>query len=108
MSVREIETKEEFDAALKQAGDKLVVVDFSAEWCGPCRQIAPKYKAMAAEFKDVVFLKVDVDVNSDTSEACGVNCMPTFQFFKNSEKVEEFSGANEDKLRSTLKEKGGK
>ena len=58
-----IATKEEFDAALKEAGSKLVVVDFTASWCGPCQQIAPVFKGLAQEFKDVVFLKVDVDEN---------------------------------------------
>jgi thiol-disulfide isomerase/thioredoxin len=58
-----IGTKEEFDAALKDAGSKLVVVDFTASWCGPCQQIAPVFKGLAQEFKDVVFLKVDVDEN---------------------------------------------
>ena len=58
-----ISTKEEFDAALKDAGSKLVVVDFTASWCGPCQQIAPVFKALAQEHKDVVFLKVDVDEN---------------------------------------------
>jgi thiol:disulfide interchange protein len=58
-----IATKEEFDAALKDAGSKLVVVDFTASWCGPCQQIAPVFKGLAQEFKDVVFLKVDVDEN---------------------------------------------
>jgi thioredoxin 1 len=58
-----ISTKEEFDAALKDAGSKLVVVDFTASWCGPCQQIAPVFKELAQENKDVVFLKVDVDEN---------------------------------------------
>ena len=58
-----ISTKEEFAAALKDAGSKLVVVDFTASWCGPCQQIAPVFKALAQEHKDVVFLKVDVDEN---------------------------------------------
>ena len=58
-----ITTKEEFDAALAAAGTKLVVVDFTASWCGPCQQIAPIFKELAHEHKDVRFLKVDVDEN---------------------------------------------
>ncbi|XP_077981549.1 thioredoxin-like [Glandiceps talaboti] len=102
MSVTEVKTKAEFDAALKDAGSKLVVVDFSAEWCGPCRMIGPIFKEMAPEYPDVVFLKVDVDVNKDTSQACGISCMPTFQFYKNGEKVDEFSGASKEKLEAAL------
>lgn len=114
-----ISTKEEFDAALKDAGSKLVVVDFTASWCGPCQQIAPVFKELAQEYKDVVFLKVDVDENKvwhprlwismihqkflcfaflflfslmqETAEHCGVSSMPTFQFYRNGNKFDEFS-----------------
>ena len=57
--VKMLKTKQEFDEALKALGSgKLMVVDFTASWCGPCRMIAPKYAAMAEEFKDVEFYKV--------------------------------------------------
>merc|ERR1719160_1873551 len=95
-------TKEEFDACLKEAGDKLVVVDFTATWCGPCQRIAPVFVKMAEEMGDVVFVKVDVDENDETSQACGISCMPTFQFYKAGEKVHEFSGASEEKIRSAV------
>ena len=51
-------TKEEFVAALSAAGNKVVVVDFHATWCGPCKRIAPVVDRLAAEFKQLVFLKV--------------------------------------------------
>ncbi|XP_027034119.1 thioredoxin [Tachysurus fulvidraco] len=99
-----IGNKRDFDAALKNAGDKLVVVDFTATWCGPCQMIGPIFKAMSEspENKDVVFLKVDVDEAQDVSSSCGIRCMPTFQFYKRGEKLEEFSGANKDTLEKTI------
>lgn len=100
--VKEIGTLEEFRAELVAAGDKLVVVDFTAQWCGPCKAMAPKFAKMAEENKDVVFLKVDVDDAPDVSEECGIKCMPTFIFYKNGEKVDEFSGANEDSLKEKV------
>merc|ERR1712219_59997 len=63
--VKQLATKEEFDACLKDAGDKLVVVDFTATWCGPCQRIAPEFSKMSDEMPDVVFVKVDVDDNED-------------------------------------------
>ncbi|KAM6949552.1 thioredoxin b [Aplochiton taeniatus] len=98
--VRDIEDLDEFQGVLKEAGDKLVVVDFTATWCGPCKQIAPRYSELSGkpENKNVVFLKVDVDEAEDVAKHCDIKCMPTFQFYKNGQKVDEFSGANYDKL----------
>ncbi|UYV67580.1 TXN [Cordylochernes scorpioides] len=88
----------DFDAKLTEAGNKLVVVDFYATWCGPCKMIAPYLEKLSGEHKDVVFLKVDVDENEDLASEYQVQCMPTFIFIKNRDKVGVFSGASEEKL----------
>ncbi|KAM6972846.1 thioredoxin-like [Aplochiton taeniatus] len=93
-----IEDKEGFDKALEEAGDKLVVVDFTATWCGPCQTIAPFFKKLSEENTNCVFLKVDVDDAPDVASFCDIKCMPTFHFYKKSQKVEEFSGSNQGKL----------
>jgi thioredoxin len=95
-------TKADFDKALAEAGDKLVVVDFTATWCGPCQRIAPLFAKLAEELPEVVFVKVDVDDNDETAQACGISAMPTFQFFKGASKVHEFSGASEDLIRQAV------
>jgi len=59
-AVVDISSTEEFDAALKEAGDTLVVVDYSTSWCGPCKIIAPKYDEMSEKYTSVKFLKVRV------------------------------------------------
>lgn len=100
--VATLATKADFVAALKDAGDKLVVVDFTASWCGPCQRIAPVFAKMAEEMTDVVFVKVDVDENEEVAQDCGISAMPTFQFYKSSEKVGEFSGASEEKIRASI------
>jgi len=97
-----LKTKDDFDKALKDAGDKLVVVDFTASWCGPCKMIGPKFEAMSKEFTSVQFYKVDVDENSDTSEAEGISAMPTFKCYKKGKKVDELTGASEEKLRAMI------
>ncbi|KAI5629831.1 thioredoxin [Silurus asotus] len=93
-----------FQAALKNAGGKLVVVDFTATWCGPCQMIGPIFKALSEnpDNANVVFLKVDVDEANDVSSHCGIKCMPTFQFYKNGKKIDEFSGANKAELEQKI------
>ena len=82
--------------------NKLVAVDFTATWCGPCKRIAPTFNKLNDKYKNVIFMKVDVDENEETSEQCNVRSMPTFQFYKNSKKVFEFSGADEKKLEESI------
>ena len=101
---KQVATKAEFDAILADNSDKLVVVDFTATWCGPCQMIAPAYKKMSEEYTDCVFIKVDVDENEETAGACGIQAMPTFQFYKSGSKVHEFSGASEDKIKQAIAE----
>uniref|UniRef100_A0A8D2EXT0 Thioredoxin domain-containing protein n=1 Tax=Theropithecus gelada TaxID=9565 RepID=A0A8D2EXT0_THEGE len=58
-NVKVILSKEDFEASLKEAGERLVAVDFSATWCGPCRTIKPFFHALSMKHEDVVFLEVD-------------------------------------------------
>ena len=95
--VKEIQTKAEFDEAIK--GDKLVIVDFTATWCPPCQMIKPKFHELAEANSDsYTCVAVDVDANAETAEACGITCMPTFQFYKSGDKVDELQGANYDAI----------
>mmetsp|Transcript_47569 Transcript_47569/g.110319 ORF Transcript_47569/g.110319 Transcript_47569/m.110319 type:complete len:105 (-) Transcript_47569:404-718(-) len=98
--VNTLASKADFDKAIDV--DKLVVVDFTATWCGPCQRMSPIIEKLAAEFPNIVFVKVDVDENEETAAHCGISAMPTFQFYQKGEKVNEFSGASEDKLRGTI------
>ncbi|XP_037230070.1 thioredoxin [Falco biarmicus] len=93
----------QFEEELKSAGDKLIVVDFSATWCGPCKMIKPFFHSLSDKYSDVVFIEIDVDDAQDVAAHCDVKCMPTFQFYKSGKKVQEFSGANKEKLEDTIK-----
>ncbi len=63
-----------------------VIVDFYAEWCGPCKNLAPTMDLIAEEYKDVILVtKVDVDANSDISSEYRVRNIPAILIFKNGE-----------------------
>ena len=59
------------------------MIDFHAQWCGPCKMIAPQVEAMDKEMADVCFLKVDVDEAEDVAAEYSITAMPTFIFLKN-------------------------
>ncbi|MCA6093945.1 thioredoxin [Streptomyces cinnamoneus] len=74
--------------------DKPVLVDFWAEWCGPCRQIAPSLEAIAAEHGDKIeIVKLNIDQNPTTAAKYGVMSIPTLNVYKGGEVVQTIVGA---------------
>jgi len=104
--VEEPATLADMDALVIQAGsqDKLIVIDFHATWCGPCKMIAPVFKELSESIADVMFVKVDVDENPDTAAKYSVSAMPTFIFIKGGEVVERLMGANPARLQELINE----
>ncbi|KAG4922630.1 hypothetical protein JHK82_051604 [Glycine max] len=82
--------------------DKLVVIDFSASWCGPCKFIEPAIHAMADKFNDVDFVKIDVDELPDVAQEFQVQAMPTFVLWKKGKEVDKVVGAKKDELEKKI------
>jgi len=86
------------DANFKEliSSNKVVVIDFWAEWCGPCRQIAPIVEDLATEYEGRALIgKLDVDENQDVCEQYGIRNIPTVLFFKDGELVDKIVGAGQ-------------
>ena len=74
--------------------DKLVIIDFWAEWCGPCRMVTPIIEEISEEYDGKVLVaKVDVDSNPGISSKLGIRNIPTVMFFKDGEMVDKQVGA---------------
>ena len=84
--------KSNFDSTVLQS-DKPVVVDFWAEWCGPCKQIAPALEEISNASSDVTIVKVNIDENPELATQYGVRSIPTLISFKNGEPTDMKVGA---------------
>lgn len=87
-------TDQSFDTDVLKA-DGHVLVDFWAEWCGPCKMVAPALEEIAVEYKGrgVTVAKVDIDSNPETPTKFGVRSIPTMMIFKDGNLVAQQSGA---------------
>jgi thioredoxin 1 len=93
------------ETALLKNDDKLIVLDFYATWCGPCKRMDPIMKALEKKYgSEVHFYKIDVDKNK-IDDALGISAMPTYLFIKNSTNLEQIEGAMSKEAMVALIEK---
>ena len=86
-------TDAEFDQEVLKA-DLPVVVDFWAEWCGPCKVVAPLLEELADEYDGKIkFVKVDTEENFETPSSYGILSLPTLLVFKEGQQIERITGA---------------
>lgn len=89
-------TQENFSNVI--SGDKPVLVDFWAAWCGPCRRVSPILDELADELADVTIGKLNVDENPDVAFQFQVQSIPTFILFQNGEVKDRMMGAMSKKV----------
>ena len=84
-------TKEVFESKVRNS-DVTVLLDFYAEWCGPCKMVAPIIHEIAEEKPDILVAKVDVDAQTDMAIEFGVSSIPTLIVFKNNKVINKAVG----------------
>jgi thioredoxin len=93
-------TEQNFDTGISKG---YTLVDFWAEWCGPCKTLAPTIDKIADEYKDkVTVAKVDIDANPAIPAKFGIRGIPTVILFKDGQQVDLFVGNNPQKIREMV------
>ena len=83
--------------------DKLIVLDFWATWCGPCKMLAPVFETVEAEYPDVIFGKINVDEEEELARRFSIVSIPTLIFMKNGTIVKKSVGfVDADELRALI------
>jgi len=102
--VLEINGFQEFSNTIVTNSDKIILADFYADWCGPCKRIAPELEKLQAETPGLLVIKINVDKNDELAQYFQIGGLPTFHFFKHGQHVDKVVGASP----SLIKEKTDK
>ena len=92
-------TTANFDQEVLQA-DRPVLVDFYADWCGPCKMMGPVVEEISGELDDVKVCKINIDEQMSIAQKYGVMSIPTFIVFKNGDVADKKNGRNAEKCRA--------
>lgn len=81
-----------------------VLVDFFADWCGPCKAISPFFEELKGKYKNITFLKTNIDENREFAMKYKIESIPAFVLFKDGVEINRLVGANKTKLEAMISE----
>ncbi|KAG1655994.1 hypothetical protein FOA52_016323 [Chlamydomonas sp. UWO 241] len=99
--VQLVNTLQEWEALMADV-NAVYAVDFYADWCGPCKLMAPEFVKLSEVTPTIKFIKIDCDANEDVATLAGISAMPTFQIWKAGAKADEMIGASKEKLKALV------
>ncbi len=102
MAIIHVDSVEDYEKKIENES-KLVIADFWAPWCGPCRVLAPTFEEVSKEYDDVVFVKINVDEAQDIAARFNIMSIPTLLIFDKGEVVDQQRGAlSKDQLKDFI------
>ncbi|NXG49511.1 TXNL1 protein, partial [Psilopogon haemacephalus] len=104
VGVKVIANDTEFQPELSAAGSRLAVVKFTMRGCGPCLRIAPAFSALSNKYPQATFLEVDVHQCQGTAATNNISATPTFLFFRNKVRIDQYQGADAVGLEEKIKQ----
>jgi len=81
----------------------LIVIDFYATWCGPCKKLEPFYEKLSQYYENVLFFKCNIEHAEDLANQLDITAMPTFHFYKNGKLVHKLEGCDPKQLENTIR-----
>ena len=104
-NVADLLTGNQLDRILADHKDKLVVIDYSTTWCGPCKLVGPKFELLSEKYSDAIFLKCTGDSSDLTASLMkrkGVRSVPAFHLWKNGKRIDVIIGAQIQELEANI------
>ncbi|KNG90519.1 thioredoxin [Aspergillus nomiae NRRL 13137] len=101
--VASVQSHSEFQTLINSG--QVVIIDFWAEWCGPCRFISPVFEKLASDqvFSSIKFVKVNTDEQVDIASEVEIRSLPTFMVFRGGQKLDQLVGANPPALEQLVR-----
>lgn len=102
MSIPHIENLAEYEKLSNDTGNSVLVLDFYADWCGPCKRLAPELEKLAQEHSSMRFLKVNVDQNEELTRQFKIEGMPTIVLIRSGKELQRVVGANLPAIKAAI------